>query len=98
MSQAGQTTADVSPETIDYRIVEAVADAKGVEPLDLNERLYDIVDPDAIAKLFVGGARSGAPVQGEISFVLDDCVVTVAHDMTVAVEAPAPVAPEVAAD
>lgn len=100
MSQAGagQTRTDVSSEPIDCRIVEAVADAKGVEPLDLDDRLYDIVDPDAIAKLFDGAAQSGTPVHGEISFQLDDCTVTVSHEMAVEVETPAQVSPEVAAD
>jgi hypothetical protein len=84
MSQArngGATTA--GDEDIDWRIVSAVADAKGVEPLELDERLYDVVDPDAIYNLFAGHSGGASAIRGEVSFTLDRCQVTVYDDLTV---------------
>jgi hypothetical protein len=86
MSQARNGgAAAVGDEDIDWRIVSAVSDAQGVEPLELDERLYDVVDPDAIYNLFAGHAESSS-VRGEVSFTLDRCEVTVHHDLTVDVQ------------
>lgn len=41
------------------RIVEAVADAEGVDPLELPP-LYDAVDPDAVDSLFAPQLRVGS--------------------------------------
>lgn len=34
------------------RVLEAVADARGTDPLELDRPLYDVVDPDALDALF----------------------------------------------
>lgn len=34
------------------RVVDAVADAEGVEPWELTTPLYEVVDPDALDELF----------------------------------------------
>lgn len=66
-------------------IVESVADANGVDPLDLEPSLYDVVDPDALERVFGdrpdGSARSG----GRVVFVIAGCEVTVRADRTVEV-------------
>lgn len=87
MSQALQRTDATEPATqdLDCRIVVAVADAQGVEPLELDERLYDVVDADAISKLFSSRPGAGSPVRGEVSFTLDRCHVTVYDDLSVTV-------------
>lgn len=85
MSQAlmTQPRSDSAPADLDCRIVQAVADANGVDPLELNEQLYEVVDPDAVARLFTASTRSDKPVEGCISFTLDRCKVTVYADLTV---------------
>lgn len=77
------SSAAAATEDLDCRIVEAVAAARGVEPLELDDRLYDVIDPDAIAKLFSTGGRRGPPVRGRVSFTLDRCQVTVHDDLSV---------------
>lgn len=90
MSQAlkGRPTGAKTTESIDTRIVEAVADAKGVEPLDLDERLYDVVDCDALSQLFSTSGTDVTPVRGRITFTLDSCQVTVYDDLSVDVGTP----------
>lgn len=85
-------TVEWDPETdaICRVIVEAVADAKNVDPLAIERPLYDIVDPDALARLFVG--TTGGPLRqaGRIRFPFEDCEVTVASDCTITVSPDVP--------
>lgn len=57
------STADRS-ETLSQAVVETVASAEGVDPLDLEVPLYDAVDPDALDALF----QSGIAVDGRVEF------------------------------
>ena len=60
-------------------IVEAVAEAEDVDPLELETPLNDVVDPDALERLF-GGAAVGGPRGGaRITFPFEGCDVTVTH-------------------
>lgn len=64
-------------DSVSERVIEAVAAAKGVDPLDLGLCLYDVIDPDALDKLFQP-TPTGVPRQsGQVSFTLDGCEVTV---------------------
>lgn len=67
-------------------VTVAVADAAGVEPSDIPEHLYDVVDPEALDRLFQprddGTTRKG----GRLTFSLDGHHVTVASDGTVTVQ------------
>lgn len=68
-------------------VVDAVAEAKGVDPLEL-EPLYTVVDPDALNNMFrpaVGSASSAL----ELSFSMEGCEVVVRGDGEVAVTPPA---------
>lgn len=73
-------------DPLDYRIVTSVAAAKGVEPLDLSDRLYDVVDATAISKLFGEETTGVTPVRGSISFRFDGCLVTVDHELSIDVQ------------
>lgn len=74
-------------EDLDWKIVTAVAEAKGVEPLELDERLHDVVDLDAVKQLFVGMPGQKATVEGHVTFALDGCKVVVDQGWNVAVTA-----------
>lgn len=63
-------------------VVAAVAKAKGVDPLDLDP-LYDVVDPDALDRLFADGKAGSASL--EVSFTMADCEVVVDGSGEVAV-------------
>jgi len=56
-------------ETVSESVVRAVAAAKDVDPMDLDERLYDCVDPDALDRLF--------PCEGTVTFTMAGCRVEV---------------------
>lgn len=47
------------------RVVEAVADAAGVDALELDANLYEYVDPEALDKLF--GPDGAGPTDGRIT-------------------------------
>ena len=69
---AVRTTSD--DETVSETVVEAVADAKGVDPLALDP-LYDSIDPDALDRLF-DHAGAGSSI-AKLSFEMADCEVLV---------------------
>lgn len=60
-------------------IVEAVAEAEGVDPGEISDPLYEVVDPDALAALFTGGS-------GRVIFEYGGYIVTVDSEATVDVE------------
>lgn len=39
-------------ESVSTTVVQTIAEREGVEPVDLTPRLYEVVDPDALEKLF----------------------------------------------
>ncbi|QLH82948.1 HalOD1 output domain-containing protein [Halosimplex pelagicum] len=56
-------------------VVEAIAEAKAVEPIEMEPTLYDAVDPDALDRLFTD--REGDEFAGRVVFELG------AHEVTV---------------
>ena len=74
-----------SSESLSETVVRGVADAKGVDPIDLDDRLYDCVDPDALDSLFSNGA-SGSARQGVVIFTMAGCRVEVESTETVVVK------------
>jgi len=65
------------------RIVSTVAEKEGVDPVSLDSRLYEAVDPDALATL----ANSGTETQLTISFNYAGYRVTVIADEELTVDA-----------
>jgi hypothetical protein len=65
-------------------VISAVADATGVQPLDLPP-LYETIDPDTLDSLFRQTTESGG-VPDHIAFTHAGCTVTVHDDGTVIVE------------
>lgn len=68
-------------------VITAIAEAKGVDPLDL-EPLYTAVDPDALNEMFRPTIGS-APSALELRFSMADCQVVVHGDGEVVVTPPA---------
>lgn len=68
-------------------VVEAVAEAKGVDPLDLDP-LYDVIDPDALEGMFQFPGR-GPDASLELRFTMAGCTVVITGDgdVTATVEA-----------
>lgn len=75
MGTIGDTVrTNANDEAISQQVVEAVADATGVDPLDLPP-LYDSIDPDALDALF-SHADSSLSIT-ELRFELEGCEVLV---------------------
>ena len=72
-------------ETICESVVEAVADAKGLSPLDL-EPLAAVIDPDALESLVASMDSLPGETPGAIEFAFNGVAVTVgeAGDVSVA--------------
>ena len=61
-------------------VVEAVSACVGTDPTDLDVTLYDVVDPDALDRLF-GARTDGTPrVGGRVSFSVGDCTVEITDE------------------
>ena len=59
-------------------VIQALAEARGVRVDKIEQPLYDVVDPDALNRLFT--ERSRADVVGRVVFELDAHEVTVHSD------------------
>ncbi|WP_135302000.1 HalOD1 output domain-containing protein [Haloarcula amylovorans] len=83
-------------EPLSEAVVYAIAAAKGVDPLDLDERLYDHINPEALDELF----REPDPEQhAALTFSMAGCRVEIENGEVVVVvsEPEEPSAPEVPA-
>lgn len=69
------------PDELSRSVVRAVAAAKGVEPSELEFRLQDEIDADALDAL---GGHEGGP--WTIEFEVDGHLVAVDHEGSVAVD------------
>lgn len=73
----GATVYRPSPdESTSTAVVRAIADAKGVDPIDLDDRLYDYVDPGALDRLFATAGDSPS-WDCRVSFAMAGCRVEV---------------------
>ncbi|WP_328765760.1 HalOD1 output domain-containing protein [Haloarcula nitratireducens] len=84
-----------SAEPLSETVVYAVAAAKGVDPLDLDERLYDHVNPEALDELF---REPDAERHATLTFSMAGCRVEIENgEVVVVTESEEPSAPEVPA-
>lgn len=62
----GGHSSDAPPS---MKLIEAIAARKGVAPLDLSERLYDTIDPDALDALLTQPELNvGVPLSVEFTY------------------------------
>ncbi|RXK51570.1 HalOD1 output domain-containing protein [Halorientalis pallida] len=69
------------PDSLTGTIVDTVAEARGVDGMELSELLSDVLDPDALARVLASGSGTVT-----VSFTLDGQSVTVDSDGTVLVD------------
>lgn len=72
----GPTAANRS---LSHAVVEAVAEAEGVDPVALRTPLYEAIDPDALDAVFEPADES-APLDGRVSFEYYGYTVAVGSD------------------
>lgn len=84
---AGATETDVREETVSERVIDAVSEATGTDPVEL-EPLYNVVDPDALNAIFASGG-AGESSDTELRFTMAGCDVLVRDGGNVVVTPPA---------
>lgn len=72
MVQQGDGVGDATPLSMD--VIDAIARREGIEPVELDTPLYEVVDLDALDALTTNGAESTSV---EVSFTYDGYEVTV---------------------
>ncbi|SDF55428.1 HalOD1 output domain-containing protein [Halorientalis regularis] len=69
------------PDSLTDTIVNTVAEARGVDGMELSELLNDVLDPDALARVLASGSGTVT-----VTFTLDGQSVTVDSEGSVIVE------------
>lgn len=64
-------------ESLSTAVVLAVAEAAQLEPQEIHQTIYEVIDPDALDEIFRGDASNDRAADGQISFSLADYQVTV---------------------
>jgi hypothetical protein len=72
-------TATGGSDDVSRAVVEAVAEAEGVDSVDLTPPLYEAVDPDALNRLFAATPSAGR-MEGRVCFRYNGYEVTVWGD------------------
>lgn len=60
--------AEDSPDALSTAIVEAVADDLGIDPQEVAQPLGEVVDSDALDRLFRPHLNAASPTDGSVSF------------------------------
>lgn len=81
---------DAGSDAVSTAVIRAVAEAKGVATPELDARLYDVVEPDALERLFRYGCDGGGSWTGSVGFSLAGCDVLVRSDGRITVEEAVP--------
>lgn len=83
---------DVQIDSPSTAVVVALAEAKGIDPIELETPLYDVINPEALDMLFESRTAAASESAGVVSFTIDGYEVTVTSNQEVTVT------PEGAAD
>lgn len=86
MAQANTENGRSDTSVPSERIVDAIAEERGVDPLALPP-LYEAIDPDALNRLFETAGSAGGSGRGRVVFTAADCEVVVHRDGRVDVTA-----------
>jgi hypothetical protein len=65
-----------SADDLCWNIVTAVAEERGIDPRDVDDRLYDVIDPHALGRL-ARQSEASSDISLSVSFRMADCYVTV---------------------
>lgn len=76
-----------SDQSITVSVINAVASVSGVDPCALQPRLYDVIDPDALERLFTTGSAGG---NVRVMFQFGNAEVTLTQAGGLIVRAPSP--------
>lgn len=65
---AQQNGNTVGTEMVSLAVIDAIAEHVGVDPVELEPRLYDVIDPDALDALFPESGNDAASIRGRLVF------------------------------
>ena len=68
MTQNKVTYELTTDESMSSAVTQTIADQKGIDPVNLDERLYDHVDPNALDRLFDATGSTGMSRNGRVTF------------------------------
>ncbi|MDS0220817.1 hypothetical protein NDI54_05550 [Haloarcula sp. S1AR25-5A] len=85
MSQAKLVYRPSPNEPLSETIVHAVADTLGVNPVDLDDRISDCIDPDALDRLFHPNRGDTPSPNGLVVFSMAGCRIEVEGNRSVLV-------------
>ncbi|WP_423999845.1 HalOD1 output domain-containing protein [Haloarcula salina] len=85
MSQAKLVYRPSPNEPLSETIVHAVADTLGIDPVDLDDRISDCIDPDALDRLFRAGEPGEPSPDGLVVFSMAGCRIEVEGNRSVSV-------------
>jgi hypothetical protein len=85
MSQAKLVYRPSPNEPLSETIVHAVADTLGVDPVDLDDRISDRIDPDALDRLFHSHGGDTPSPDGLVVFSMAGCRIEVEGNRSVVV-------------
>ncbi len=63
---------------VSEKVIDAVAEAEGIEPVDVAPPLYEVVDPEALDRVFA--PSTGDQLSGEVTFSYSGHEITVGAD------------------
>ena len=75
-----QSPALLDCQSVSEAVVRAVADAKGVSPLDVNPPLASVIDPDALENVVASMDDPASESANRVEFVYSGYTVTVTDD------------------
>ncbi|WP_458190515.1 HalOD1 output domain-containing protein [Haladaptatus sp. NG-WS-4] len=64
-------------------VLRAVANATGIDPIDIDTPLYDVIDPDALDRLFRPCPTTERKTESKVSFTMGGCTVTITDNRVV---------------
>ncbi|WP_458209989.1 HalOD1 output domain-containing protein [Haladaptatus sp. NG-SE-30] len=76
-------TVAVEDGRISEAVLHAVGQATDIDPIEMDTPLYDVIDPDALDRLFRPSATSERDTESEVSFTMEGCKVTIIDNRVV---------------
>jgi hypothetical protein len=76
-----------SHDDLCWDIVTTIAAERDVDPMEIDERLYDVIDVDSLERL-AHQASESEKIDLSVSFQMAECFVTVTGDETVRATCP----------
>ena len=71
--------ARATADDLEYRVVMAVSEERNVDPVRIDEQLYDVIDIESLERI-IQRTETGGSVELSLSFQFSGCHVTVAED------------------